>query len=518
MTQTRQSRVRALLASAIVAACASPTFAGLGDGSTPSDPGSVFPHYLLQDTQPAGSQPATDPVSAMALEVKVVEVKGSVMASTDDGKTYKKVAVGEAFGMGTVFRTGLRSGVTCKVGADQMFTLESLTTLRVEEAIRAGGKEKTDLLMKYGAASYGIEAAGREYDAVIRTPGSTMAIRGTVVRVYDRAGFSPQAESYTGRALFRTARGATFIGGRGYSVASGVKGSAAETALSNSTVDPSIAAARTQNESQVISEQLSAGGVLGFDNRASIPVVRGGGPLPDSSLPGALPGRLSFALRWDGPADLNFILDNQAGDSTQIVLSGFRPEEILFPGYGLNTSLSGGIIPYDHRGGKNGGTEIGYWQENFPKGVYGVGVLHASGGTTDFKINAYLDGEALPIFTFDEEGNVVRVNTLKGTVGPDGTDGAILFVPRNELFESIAQPGDDDVTTQAIARSLSAIKNGGAPTKMPPALTKGFHNNQAIGPVSKALAESRAAEAKSVAKQAKPGEGRKAQKLGAKGR
>ncbi|MGC4074606.1 MAG: hypothetical protein QM760_19315 [Nibricoccus sp.] len=58
------------------------------------------------------------------------------------------------------------------VGTDQMFTLESLSTMRVEEAVRTGGKEKTDLVMKYGAASYGIEAAGREYDSVIRTPGS----------------------------------------------------------------------------------------------------------------------------------------------------------------------------------------------------------------------------------------------------------------------------------------------------------------------------------------------------------
>ena len=218
-------------------------------------------------------------------------------------------------------------------------------------------------------------------------------------------------------------------------------------------------------------------------------------------------GRLSFALRWDSSADLNFIVDNQAGNSTNIVLSGFRPEEILFPGYGLNVSTSGGLIPFDHRGGKNGGTEIAYWQNSFPEGVYGVGVLHASGGTTDFKINAFLDGEALPIFTFDAEGNVVRVNTLKGTIGPDGTDGAILFVPRNSLFESIAQPGDDDVTTQAIARSLTAIKSGGT-TKTAPSLGKGFPTHPVVGPTSNQLTTP----SKSIAKQAKGSEVKKAQK------
>lgn len=503
ISHLRPPRLRALLSSAALLALSAPAFA---DRNEAVEPDAYFPHYLLQDTQP--TQPATGPnlAEAQLLEVKVVDLKGNVMASVDDGKTFKKVAVGETFHVGTIFRTGLRSAVTCKMGTDQMFTLESLSTICVEEAARSGGQEKTDLLMKYGAASYGIEAAGREYDAVIRTPGSTMAIRGTVVRIYDRAGFSPQAESYTGRALFRTARGATFIGGRGYSVASGVQGSAAETAMARSTVDPSIAAARTQNESQVIAEQVSQGGVLGFDNRTSIPVVRGGGELPDSSLPGSLPGRLNFALRWNSNADLNFIVDNQAGDSTNIILNGFRPEEILFPGYGLNVSTSGGLIPFDHRGGKNGGTEIAYWQDSFPTGVYGVGVLHASGATTNFRINAFLDGQALPMFTFDEEGNIIKVNTIRGSIGPDGGDGAILFVPRNELFETIAQPGDNDVVTQAIGRSLAAIKtNAGNKTSLP-ALGKGFPTHPVAGPT---LRPQQPIKPSAVSKQANAKENRK---------
>ena len=410
--------------------------------------------FNFQDTQPAAADG-----KPQALRVVVKEFKGMVSASTDDGKTWKKVAVGDTFGPGAIFRTGLRSGVTCTIGDRQAFTLEHLSTIRVEEALGNGKKEKTDLQMKYGSASYGIESAGREYDATIRTPGSTMAIRGTVVRVTDRAGFAPTAESYTGRALFRTARGFTYVGGRGYSVASGIKGSAAETALANSTVDPSIAAARTASESAFISQQLSQGGVLGFDTRSNIPVIRGGvGALPDSSLPGALPGRLSFALRWTGNADLNFTVDNQAGNQTNIVLGGFKPTEILFPGYGLNTSTSGGVIPFDHRGGPNGGTEIAHWKGSFPTGVYGVGVLHASGADASFKINAFLDGQALPIFTFDEEGNIIRVNTLRGTVGKGGSDGAIVFVPRSTFFEGLSTPGES-VSNGAAARAIAAMRN-----------------------------------------------------------
>jgi hypothetical protein len=452
-------------------------------------------------TAARGQAAADASPAAQALSVTVKQLTGVVSASTDDGKTWKRVAVGDTFGPGTLFRTGLRSGVTCTVGSDQMFTLESLTTMRVEEAARTGGKEKTDLLMKYGAASYGIQAAGREYDAVIRTPGSTMAVRGTVVRVYDRPGFAPQAESFTGRALFRTARGTTVLGGR--SAASAVQGSAAESALANTTVDPSLAGARTAGESAVISQQLSQGGVLGFDQRANIPVVRGGGPLPDASLPGSLPGRLSFALRWTGNADLNFIVDNQAGNQDKIIDAGFKPTELLFPGYGLNVSTSGGLIPFDHRGGKNGGTEIAYWQGSFPTGVYGVGALHASGADANFKINAYLDGQALPIFAFDAEGNVTRTNTFTGTLSNGGGDGAILFVPRNTGFEDLTPAVGDAVARQAVARALAAGPAGEAkPTKAGGVAAGGGKAVAAVTPAVPRVpaASSAAADAKSARK------------------
>jgi hypothetical protein len=449
-------RVRTILCSAVIAALsASAHAARVGDLNPVAEPDDS-PLYLFQNTQPATNAAGVAVAPGQGMKVTVQELVGIVSASTDDGKTWHRVKVGESFGAGAIFRTGLKSAVTCRIGADQMFTLESLSTIRIEEALQTGGKEKTDLLMKYGSASYGIEAAGREYDATIRTPGSTMAIRGTVVRMTDRAGFAPQAESYTGRALFRTAKGATFLGGKGYTVANAAQGSAAQTALTNSSVDPSIAAARTNAESRVVAEQLSRGATLGFDERANITVVRNSGPLPDSALPGAIPGRLAFSLRWTGNADLNFIVDNQAGNQNNILLSGFSPKEILYPGFGLNTSVSGGIIPYDNRGGPTGGQEIAYWKNSFPNGVYGVGVLHASGGSADFRINAWLDGQAVPIFAFDAEGNVVKVNTFKGSLSGSDADGALLFIPRNQQLEDSSPSGDDSVT-QAAKRALAAM-------------------------------------------------------------
>ena len=170
----------------------------------------------------------------------MAEVKGTVQVSTDEGKTWVPAKPDMRLGPGAQFRTGFRSSVTCVIPPDQQFTLESLGTVRVAEAAKAGKRVKTDLVMKYGATNYSIEAAGAEHESTIRTPGSTLSVRGTVVRVTDRPGFAPTAESFTGRALFRTARASTYLGrkGGGYARATANQLDSAQAALSQTVVDP----------------------------------------------------------------------------------------------------------------------------------------------------------------------------------------------------------------------------------------------------------------------------------------
>jgi hypothetical protein len=452
---------------------------------------------LTQNTPPAGA-PTTTPVlaplpttgpgaAAEALPVLVVEIVGKVSVSTDEGKTWQPATANMKVSQGAQFRTGMRSSVTCVIPPDQTFKLESLSTIRVSEAIKRGTKASTELLMKYGAASYGIQQAGLEHASTIRTPSSTLAVRGTVVRVVDQAPFPPTAESFTGRAVYQAAQRQTRLGGTGYAIVNSVQGSAAQTALANSVVDPSTASARTTSEARYVADQVSRGAVLSFDQQAGIPVIRGGsGPVADDQLAGSLPGRLNFALRWSGNADLNFLVDDQPITQANIASGtkmgptltppaqpnlpaenlgqigiirspqGFQPQEILFPGFGLNVNSSGGQIPYDHRGGKNGGQEIAYWPGSFPSGVYGVGVLHVSGQSADFKINAFADGKPLQIYGFDAEGNLARFTTLKGTVGPGETDAGIVFVPGNPYYESTT-PSADSATQAIVTRALTQL-------------------------------------------------------------
>ena len=207
-------------------------------------------------------------------------------------------------GAGAQFRTGFRSSVTCVIPPDQQFTLESLGTVKVAEAAKAGERVKTDLVMKYGAADYQIEAAGAEHESTIRTPGSTLSVRGTTVRVTDRDGFDPTAESFTGRALFKTGRGTAAAVGRkggGYAKVSARDGSAAQTGLAQTVIDPNTAAARTASEARLIARQTSRGAFLSFDNLSNIPVITGvpGRYRTPSSSPACRGRWISFSA---GPA------------------------------------------------------------------------------------------------------------------------------------------------------------------------------------------------------------------------
>ncbi len=473
--------------------------------------------HAMQNSQPSqGARPgapATVASPAESMRVVVAEVKGIVNVSLDGGHVWKPATVDMIVGEGAIFRTGLRSSVTCVIPPDQQFTLESLGTVRVNEAIRKGSRIKTDLIMKYGATRYSIEAAGVEHDSTIRTPGSTLAVRGTQVRVTDRPGFAPTAESYTGRALFRSANRVTAVGAKGgkYAKVSSSDGSAAQTSLAESVVDPSVAAAHTVSDERLIQQEVSRGAVLSFDTRADIPVIRGGaGPLTDAQIATDLPGKLTLFLRWTGKADLNFVVDDepvtpqliqvgqrfiathpghpeyaglplaavgQLGITQSQPPPGFRPQEFLYPGFGQNVTSTGGVIPYDNRGGKNGGMEIAYWT-NPPAGVYGVGALQAAGAPTDLKINAFYDGKPLNLYSVDSNFNLYKTHTY--TSGSRDNPAAILYVPAFTPLENDPTIPSADTTPAA----KHPVRSDVASSSLKPAASRGFSGPALATPVA----------------------------------
>jgi hypothetical protein len=420
-------------------------------------------------TEPAATAPAegaaTEAPAPTAMKVVVQEVKGLVQVRTADGQPWQPAKVGMEVNEGAEFRTGPRSSVTCVIPPDQTIVLDRLGTVKVAEAVRSGDKIKTDLVMKYGRSSYAIEAAGAQHESTIRSPSSTLAVRGTRVSLYDQPPFVPEARSFTGRATYQNAKRQLRLGGpgRGARIRAD-RADAADSALGETVVDPSIGPARTSSESELIENEVSRGALLNFDQRLGIQTVRGGaGPQTDAELQNSLPGRLNFVLRWTGNADLNLIVDEQRVLPEQQLdaLLTFLPEEILFPGFGLNVNQTGGVIPFNHRGGPNGGQEIAFWSGGFPEGIYGLAVQHASGEEATFRFNAFLDGQPQNIFAFDADGNLVKGTTITRTLAPAGTEVGIVLIPPNDFLNELI-PDDQTQTGSAPPPTTAELKAAAA--------------------------------------------------------
>lgn len=414
-------------------------------------------------SRPAAAAPATQDAAddTEALRIIIAEVKGLAQVREGPDRPWKMAKVDMEVGRGAEFRTASRSSVTCVIPPDQVITLDRLGTFSVMEAMRSGRRVKTDLLMRYGRTDYTIEAAGREHDAQIHTPSATLAVRGTRFVATDQPPFAPEVYTQRGlvdyrfaRRLMRVSRGGRARGARGQ----------ADTALTSGTVDPAIRGARTTSDTALIANEQSRGAVVAFDPVTEINVARGGrGPATDADLLDALPGRLNFVLRWDRDADVNLTMVHQAGDPLE-VLADFRPEEFLYPGFRQNTTPSGGRTEINHLGGAAGGQEIAHWGNAAPRGLYAMEVLHVRGDATPVTMNAFLDGQPLPLtaLTFDENGNVItRPQTL-----PDGTviDLPVLEVanqitrnlqPRREVSATIDVPPTQQVPPAAVTRSTA---------------------------------------------------------------
>ena len=309
---------------------------------------------------------------------------------------------------------GMRSSVTCVIPPDQTFKLESLGTIRVSEAMKRGTKASTELLMKYGAASYGIQQAGLEHASTIRTPSSTLrcAARSSAWWTRPRSPRRPKASP--AGALYQAAQRQTRLGGTGYAIVNSVQG----------TPHRRRCPTRWWTRARASRPHDLRGPLRrrpGFPRRGAVVRPAGRHPRgPRRAGPGV--GRSARRLAA-GPAEFRPPLVGQrrpelprgrpadhAGQyrprdegGPDLERRPRRPDcpprkpradrhyqqppgihftEILFPGFGLNLTNSGGQIPYDDRGGQRGGQEIAYWAGSFPLGLYGVGVLNVSGQPT----------------------------------------------------------------------------------------------------------------------------------------
>jgi hypothetical protein len=440
----------------------------------------------------AADAPASAPTATATqetnqkLQVTVADVSGLVQVRANEQAAWQAAKVGMVVDEGAEFRTGPRSSVRCTIPPDQSFTLDRLGTVKVLTALQQGSKLKTEMVMKYGRTKYSVEAAGLEHEGSISSPTGTLAVRGTVVSLYDQPPYVPEAVSYTGQAAFRDAHRRIAVGGKGAGKQTLVvdKNSAAETALANTVTDPKYAGARTEAEAVYIANEVSPGGVTSFDPLANILVVRDSTPIQSTSqLSTVLPGQLDIVARWFGNANVNLevFVDLQNPNAALNNPNGFQANEFLYPGYGLNVSKSGGEIPYDDRGGPNGGTELAFWNKA-PQGVYGIGAVLISGPPVDVEINAFLNGKLQSIFFIDSGGNFVKNTTLEETITSAGLQGGpLFFIPPVSLLEDGVPVGPYNASTPAVRHRSAASSSGSVANASVASQTP----NSAASPVAK---------------------------------
>lgn len=374
--------------------------------------------WALQQTQPVPQvQPAATNPQTMHLRGRIVAVRGLADMRPAPDADWEPCKVGMEVDENAELRTGPHSLIQFVIPPDQRITLDRFGTITVLQAVQSGGRIVTDLGMKYGRMEYKIEAAGLEHRSTVKTPNSTLGVRGTTVQVYDQRPFAPQAVSLTGRAQYQVGRHRTGIGGKntGIAVANGQQ-TPAQTALGGAVQDPVNPFARSSLEQPLVANLLSQGAVVSLPAGNGIPIVRGGTPPTDQQLLKLLPGRLDFVLRWTADANLDLIVGDLNGKG-----------EAMLPAAGLNSTPSGGRIPFDHRGGPNGGIEIGFWPKTFPDTIYPVTVHDVSGVTTPFTLDVFKDAQRVPMLNpAGNGGQGATVTTLAGDLSPGQTAGAIV--------------------------------------------------------------------------------------------
>jgi hypothetical protein len=378
------------------------------------------------------------------MPVVITDVKGIVQYRDDESQPWHIAAPQERISEGAELRTGPHSSVTCVIPPDQTFTLDRLGTVRVEEAAKHGNKITTDLIMKYGRTRYDIEAAGLEHEAKISSPSSTLAVRGTVVSLYDQPPFKPEAVSFTGRAQFSYLGNTVFVGqkhGSQTHVVAGADG-ASQTGVDQTVVDPTDAATRSQTDANLIATEVSRGAIVSYDPIANIPVITNSTPLYDSQVPSHLPGSLDFVLRWTGNTNLNLEVAVDKGQPLTILsTTGFQEQEFLFPGYGYQNSASGGHVPFDNRGGPHGGEEFAYWSGSYPAGIYGFAALNAGKVATSATLDVYAGGKQLELFTMQPNGSFLnyKSNQFTRVIPPGQNFAAIVDIPEIPKLVAITQ-------------------------------------------------------------------------------
>ena len=320
------------------------------------------------------------------LKAKISSVKGVgvVQVKMSEDQPWQAATVGMVLDQGAEIRTGLRSSVQFVIEPDQVITLDRLGTLKVLQAYLQRNKVTTDLGVKYGRTRYDIESADLEHQSTIRSPGSTLAIRGTDVTYEDQAPWIPTAISRHGRAEFENFRKQMIpFGSKRLTSIAADKNSPAHQAIANTKLDSrGDFAGRSDSEDALTVSLPSSGGIdaVGLKLVQQLARFDGFAPVLIGTL--SVPGPLSINLNWGStaavpaPTSLDLIVTDPKGEIASIAN----------PTVGKGSFV--GTYTGDNRGLNGSGAEQVLWGVLFPGGKYTVEAINRSGDAAQVFITA----------------------------------------------------------------------------------------------------------------------------------
>lgn len=155
------------------------------------------PALLAQDAAPAPVPKG----EAKPLQAVAMEVAGTVQWRPTPKDAWRDLKVGDLLDAGAEIRTGRESNATLRVGMNATTRIERQTRIAISELTQEGGKLRTRLAMQLGKADVKVDKVGLDNDFEVSTPTATLAVKGTMARIWWDAIHGFRAEGLTSNQL-----------------------------------------------------------------------------------------------------------------------------------------------------------------------------------------------------------------------------------------------------------------------------------------------------------------------------
>jgi len=142
--------------------------------------GSCLPVSMAAVRQTAPSAPAPAQADQTVNQAVVYAVQGKVDIKTTPDGAFAPAQQGQAVPPGATIRTGPKSAVQLLVADSQLLTIDRISTVTLEQAIRSGDVNRTSVEMPYGRVLFNVTSTQFANDVQIKAPDATLAVRGTV--------------------------------------------------------------------------------------------------------------------------------------------------------------------------------------------------------------------------------------------------------------------------------------------------------------------------------------------------